>query len=374
MSFIKKLVISSILILILLSLSYVSYDIGEVSFKSFSTKVSMPANFVLAVLVIIWFAVNTLSSLLKWMFSIFKKNEIKTEKNSQNSLINLLFVKSISDINKYDVCDKYQNIKEAIECSLFYKLNKLPETLFETNKSKKTNIVLTIHKIKLNLCKYINDNNIETAAKLTEEVINKYPSYVNFIKEEMLYIATHIRLKFNPRKYKYNLSRKYINEYEATLAIREFNTTKNVAVLEKKLKKSPFNSKIAIEFIKNVSNISEKRIISVIKNCFSENPDRHLAESLFYLKKRENLFEMAMQITANVSNNDLEKLWFLCIIATKTGHISKASEILQTIMKNYSGELQKIIEFFVLNHAKFSKNIELIQLIKEFIKNEDRNN
>lgn len=373
----KKLIISIATIIILLSLSYLPHDIGEFSLRFMALKVSTPVNLMLAACVVIWMGIKTILGLLKAVKSIFKVDENKIEKNSQDSLINLLFTENISDLTnqqKYHICEKYKNLKEAIECSLFEKFQILPKILWKISKTYEENTKLMIHKTKQNICKLIDDGNIEDALKHVYDVINKQLSYVPTIKDQILFLCKIKNLNFDPRKYKYNLSKQYIDEYIITAEMRNFHSSHDISILEKIYKNYPNNAEIAIELVKNSPNFSEKRIFSIIKNCFVEKPDRRLSIALLSIKKHENLFETALQITDSVPNNNIEKLWFLCTIASELGLTAKASEILQTIVKGYPEEVSQAIEFFILNLSKFSSNIELLQLIKGNIKNENRNN
>lgn len=373
MSFLKKLLVFIIIIFALLLVSYSPYDIGKCSFEFMNIRISAPTNFVLMAFAIIYMGYTIIMSFLKFLRALLKNDNAKAEKESENSLINMLFSDNPYNVNKYHVMEKHISLKEAIECYLFWKSKKLPRNLMVITKADEAIITLKVHKIKLNICKHIHDNHINVAACLVQKIIREHPSYTSVIKEQILQISKNMNLNFDPKKFKYGLSKQFIDEYAAITAMREFNESKNLTILEKACKNYPSNAEIVMNFIQHTPNISDKKIYLLVKQCFQGHPNRMLANTLLSMKHKENLFETAIQITASVSDDNIEKLWFLCIIATEAGHISKAVELFKLILTNHSSEQSDIIGFFILNYTKFSNNIELVQSIKERVQNADRN-
>lgn len=372
MSFLKKLLVFIIIIFALLLLSYSPYDMGKCSFEFMNVRVSAPTNFVLMAFAAIYMGYTIIVSFFKFLRALLKNDDAKAEKESENSLINMLFSDNPYNANKYHVVEKHITLKEAIECYLFWKSKKLPRDLMVITKADEAIVTLKAYKIKLNICKHIHDNHISAAACLVQKIVREHPSYTSVIKEQILQISKNMNLNFEPKKFKYGLSKQFMDEYAAITAMREFNESKNLTILEKACKNYPSNAEIVMNVIQHTPDISDKKIYLLVKQCFQGRPNRILANALLSMQHKENLFETAIQITAPVSNDNIEKLWFLCIIATKAGHISKAVELFKLILTNYSSKQSDIIVFFILNHSEFSSNIELIQLIKERIRNADR--
>ncbi len=376
MKLIKRTIVCLILITCLFLISYTPYSVGETSFNFRSLNIIIPNNFVLIALIIIWLVYSYLFRIAEFLRSVFIDDRLKIEEASQNELINVLLsgqAVSSSKLADVVVCEKFTPLKEAIECFFVEQLGVKPEQYLDTAVENNKNKFLLAHKVKINITKCLQNKEYDRAKEEALRVIKSAPQYVDCIKEEILEIAKVVHFNFDPRRYKYDLSREYIKRYDEYFVIARYNETKNLSLLEKHNRKHPGNFYIANIIIDNLllsSPINASKIINIVGDCFCAVPNRRLAKSLLCVDKQESLFETAQKITARVSDDNIEKLWFLTIVATELGHISKAVDIIKLIIAASEVDMNEITSFFLLNHSKFFKNIELLNLIRSKLDDE----
>jgi hypothetical protein len=208
----------------------------------------------------------------------------------------------------------------------------------------------------------LRENNVSKAKAFVMESLSKVPQYCPIIQDEILELSRLDDIDFDPRQYKYNLSPSYMEKYTESIIMRRKGN--NMSSLLRAHRNYPKNLWIALELIRHLED--DKKIISVVGECFERSQDRRLAGGLLLLKNKESLLEVAEMITSK-SKENIESLWFMCIIATELGQLSRVSSLMSKIMGSGMAKAAEISEFFVVNHTKFSHDIELMEEIVEFV-------
>lgn len=380
MKFLKKLFIFIAILICLFCISYLpECAIGEFFFKHKLIEISTPANIALMFVVVIIFGISFTKNFIKYLSSLFRRDRNKKNIESLNAIIELILAKKISDVKailaKSHISNEHEPLKDAAICSVLEKSNVIYSKFFKLNDvSKKTNELLFVYEIKQNILKNIDGENYNNAASLVNEVVKNHYKYVYVIQDAILKLIGHEKIDFDPRKFKYNLSPKYVEKYTELLTLHDYYISKKVSLLEKFNKNYPGNvkvSKVLIEDISSSTTVSksdEKKILEIIKNGVEKNMDRSFAYSLLRIKNRPDMFEIAMMLVQNIADDNIEKLWFLCIVACDIGNISHACELLQKIIASSKCDIDDLFRFYILNHSKFSNNIELLQNLKGIIK------
>ncbi|MDR1488631.1 MAG: hypothetical protein LBI26_02740 [Holosporales bacterium] len=335
MRFIKKLFLYALSVVILFLISVLKYDVGVFYFKYKEIKTDLPTNILLIVLICVLFVISIIRSFLKTVRSLIKIEEQKRDFEEQKRLTEMILTHK-----NLQISDKYKMIKDAL----------FLDQISDIEQYKKNNTLLFVYKIKDNINFFIKNNNIDGAVKLINIILGKFCGYINVVEDELLDLIKYTPLNFDPRKFKYNLSNEFTKKYLGIKAIRSENTRELVSYN----REYPGSFEIVAKLVQHT-----KKNISLIADCFNANPDRNL---LNLLKEEEKTLENAEIITKNVSDNNLEKLWFLCMLATETNLITKANEVFLKIVDINADGAER---FFIQNYSKFLKNTDLLKKIKE---------
>ena len=206
------------------------------------------------------------------------------------------------------------------------------------------NDTVDIQILKLKLQKALEKDEVTSAVEIAQQIIKNYPSYAYVAQEEILktnVIAykNKIEFVFDPRKYKYNIAPSFVERYLFEIEKEHLEEIRDVddrlKFLEKLTKKfcsipDPINFLLRFVRENNIHSFTDKNIIALIKRSFEILPDRNLAYDLIRLNKPDQ-FEIAQEITANINNDQPEKLLFLLIVSLKSGFSQKSKEIMQKL-------------------------------------------
>jgi hypothetical protein len=346
----------------LVALSFLPIDIASVSFAYESLSVSVPLNIFVASLVSFVVITSRIVALVRFVRLLILGDKDKLDKYSQNSLISMVFSKSsVTEPMSFRISEKYKSVKEAIICSSSERYCLLPPLLF--NLSIEKNRLLFIHKAKVNLQKHIKSNGIEEAVELVKMIIDSYPSGVNLIIDQIIELSEYHAFSFDPRKFKYELPPRDIARYYLAVAMREYRDFDDILILEKYNNLFSGNVEVVAILANNCQN--NKKILSYIKDGFAAKQDRRFA---YLLPKSELSLEQAEDIVSCVPENNIERLWFLCIVATENNLIGRASELISAIIASTECSVDEVIKFCFLNYSKFANNIDLLKCVKGIAK------
>jgi hypothetical protein len=229
---------------------------------------------------------------------------------------------------------------------------------------------------KLRLHDLISNGELMQAISIANVTMKKHQHLVPVVQEEILDIASLARkggvpFSFNPRKFRYGLSREFIARYIVTIGLLEAeaeqSVTKKIKIIEGILDAYPGDTNVLItllELLQMVDQVvySDKKLLQIIGRSATSNPSRRLAEYLLKFN-RSDVFEIAQNFMRIVDNNNVEKLWLLLIIATSNGLITKVRDLVSRII-----ELDKsteIYKFYMNNITVLSADQEIVRMLKE---------
>jgi hypothetical protein len=232
---------------------------------------------------------------------------------------------------------------------------------------------------KLRLRNLIIRGELVQAVAVANATLKKHPRFVSVIQEEILDIAKLARKSgvpfiFNPRKFRYGLSREFIASYTVTIGLLEAEVEQSVPrkikIIEGILNAYPGDTNALIALIAlldlqcttDQTIYSDKKLLQMIGRSAALNPSRRLAGYLLRFN-RSDTFEMAQDFMQAVDNSNIEKLWFLLIIATNNGLTSKVRDLISKIIELDKSE--SIYKFYVNNIAVLSADQEIVRMLKE---------
>lgn len=366
MKFWKKFWLFVLSIIIVSFLHIYTKDIGKIEFSLANKEITVGLYVISIAILSFWFSCFIIKSFFTWIISLFVKDKSAEEIRSINELAKLI-VSSDYDISqnieKISVIESMSVLKTAIILKQNIKTNRYIE---------KAGIpAVDIHILKRDLQDLIKKQDLKNSINLVEKILKKYTEYVNLVRDEILEISklaklNDIHFNFDPRKFKYNLPKSFIEKYLISLDMMDFEKESNpeakLKIIERIYKNYPHNIFVAnvfLDFIEPSNN--SKKIIEIIKASFELRPDRNFAYNLIKTG-RKDVFEVAQEISQNVSDNNIEKLWFLLIIATKLGFVQKSKELIKKIYDN--DETDEIFRFYVENQTELSKDSEIIEILK----------
>jgi hypothetical protein len=354
----KKLLFFSIIIACLF---FSPYTFGEFSFIYNEKSISAHGNLVLTGIVVLWL----FSDILVGVANFYKQHF----RQEIDSMINLVLSNKSSFEKNTKKMGKYVRLNEAIVCAISEKLCVLPEKYFDIKRPgyRKSSRLLFAHKNLLNIKKYMQDGNRAGSISTILNVIKYCPEHVSVIQKEILLFSNSVR--FDPKKYKYNLSNKFIKQYLANTATQEYSTTKRLDSLKKYNKDYPGNINV-VDILSSKEN-DDKKLADLVGNCFKIHPDRRLAYILLRSKRQDTLMNVAESMAGQTKNT--EECWFVAIVATELGYVSRACDSLKTMILSARNEIVNLTKFVFLNYSKFSNNIEFLQLVNEELLNESGN-
>ncbi|MDR1234124.1 MAG: hypothetical protein LBJ92_03215 [Holosporales bacterium] len=234
---------------------------------------------------------------------------------------------------------------------------------------------IDIHIMRYRLRRLLNQGDVYKGVQLAMDIIGRYDKYIPVVQNEILMIAELARknaidFKFDPRKFKYNLSQSFTEEYYISLALTDFHLSPNndskMKILERALSDFPANIQIASKLLDVISEQKfenfEKKIVNIVTKTFSLRPDRSLAYHLIKIN-RKDILELAQKITSSIPDTNIEKIWFMLIISTKLNLVSKAKEIIKHHFKDYD-QLSNLSSFYIQNYEVLSSDNEIVEIMR----------
>ena len=327
-----------------------------------------------------WLVKLIINSVCSFFIKVFLNNKSLGDKKSINNIAKLILLthdEFVNIIRKTSITEKYKNITT----SLIIKNN--VKTNYLLNKTGEKEI--DIHLLNNELAELLKLNKYSEALQLVNNILKQYKHEIAVIKDKILEIAKYakennIKFKFNPRKSKYKLDKEFINDYEIEMEMINFkiinDNNSKLKIVENLYKKFPLNKKIGLYLLKFLieykpTKYDDKKIISLVQSIFTANPNRDIAYLFIKLYNQNNTFEISQETLKDIPNDNIEKVWFLLIIATnmKLFHIIK--ELIKNIIDINNNE---IINNNTDNNYNYTNNNTLQnnnidQLNKFFIKN-----
>jgi tetratricopeptide (TPR) repeat protein len=363
MRFWKKACIFAFMILICISQTYLN-EIGNVNVLIKKYEISLGIYEALAIIIFALFILSTALSVAACVTSIFKRDSVSAEEKMVNSIANLVVM---------DDCEFSNSIKKLCAPKKFKPITNamLAKRGIAINIDKIGIPQVDILIIKLKLKDRLAKGDSIAAINLAKEAISKYHWLVSAIQDEIIEVAklakmSHLPFCFDPRKFKYCLATSFADIYFASLAIAEIDEEtdieKRLKYLEKAFKNYPDNQEITSRLLAlyagDESNL--KKAIKIIEIAFQARPDRALAYPIIQLCRNDAL-EVAEKISDSTSDINLEKQWFLFIIATRLNIIGRAKEILKQLV-NLDKSIE-IAKFYIQNHSKLSFDPEITEIV-----------
>lgn len=373
MSYLKKLATYIILMILSICLSMFESMDKLISISIDKYEISVHTSFIVCAASTILFSFGTLKAIVKFAVKFFKGNAEKDLQKSINEIIDLLFLKAAN--YKYSRNNMFLPLKYAILC--FFKKD-IPTAIADSELKKYPRLVMNFKK--LTIRRYLDSGECDRALDLLEDAISSYPKYASVLMDEII----HLRLfsirnnrifKFDPEKYKYELPSLFINKYKSLSFLEmyriEDKKSKRVSFLNKGFEADKTNINIIKLLVSELisQGSQDKKIVNIVKESFSLSPTRNLAYVLSDLK-RNDLFEIGQEITGPINSDNIEKQWFLCILALKSDLHQKMLELFLNIIK--IGEINDIMRFFISNHATISTNTECVHLIKRKVNQNEK--
>ena len=124
-------------------------------------------------------------------------------------------------------------------------------------------------------------------------------------------------------------------------------------ILERLHREYPANIDVLCRFLDFASEkFDDKKVLEIIENTISINPNRKLTEYLLKVNKND-IFEIAQSMMSGISENNIEKLWILLIIAVEKKFLARTKELVKKIP-----EIDKSRDLFEF----FTKHFEFLSL------------
>ena len=344
MKFRYKFLISAILVMVLMQVCINNFEPIHISFMQYKFRIGI---YTICALI-----------LLKWLIQVLIRNAIKSIKQlfcyckNHEEVKQLAMAILYEDVNTSHISEELQPIRAAlllrnnIECHT------------------KTGIKeIDIYIIKQELRTYLQGHHYNTAVNVVNKSIKEYPSGTNIIKNEILELAKQaknerIKFEFDAKKSKYKLSKQFIEKFYVELGFVEcaMSESNKLQILEKLYKNFPKNIRV-MKYLLEFKTGSET--IDLIKKMFITKPDRNLAYIFLKLYNNNDNLEIAQKILNSVPDNNIEKIWFLLIVATKMQYYTKIKELITKV----NSEPLQLADFYVKNYEILSQDSEIIKKI-----------
>ena len=320
-------------------------------------------------LIVLCFIRFLFKSIVKRIISAFRKS---TDTETQKSIQNLAQLIVADDYHFPDLYKKTSVTEalQALKIALAIKRVKQQRDIFVFSNIEKTGIkCVDIYIKKMQLQRLINSGEVLLSVKLAEKVIKAYESYVPIIGDELLEIAkmakeNSTQFEFEPNKFKYNLSPKYIDRYYIELRLIEFkiydNFEEKIALLINLHKRYPQNTEILYKLLEYVKLHPDNKYdiewqLQMMKSTLSTNPNRGIAKYLLETQKSA-ILEVARDAMTCIPDANIEKLWILLIIAVEKKFMVQVRDLLgKLVMLDKTDDVYK----FLVNHP------EIIQIYNE---------
>ncbi len=370
MRFWKKFFAFVAMFIVFAVLQVYTESIGRFEVSVLDEKFSIEIYALLSSLIALAILLLILETVASTIAQLFRNKNSSFAEESIKSIAKLI-LSSDSDfentIHNIKLSEKYKILRTALL---------LKRSANDLSKLDLTSVdFIDIYILKKRLQNLIDASENTKALELANHLIKRYSKYLKIVEEELLNVAVlakknNIDFAFNPKKHKYHLSRSFADRYFSALdlAAADMAASEDLKqnILERAHKHYPNNPDIAISLLNFAfGKYGDKKMIEILKHTFEQKPDRQLVHHLLKLK-RNDAFEIAQEISAEVSSNNLEKLWFLLIVATKLDFISKANELIIKIVEIDATD--DILSFYIKYQSKFSNETTILNALKKRIK------
>ena len=352
-------------------------SIEPIEFSFLGYKVQIGVFTVGILLCLKWLIKLIISCIGSFFIKLFLNGKSIGEQKSINNISKLILLNNEEFINTFrnvSIIEKYKNITTALIIKNNIKTNYL------LNKTGVQEI--DIYLLNNELEELLESNKYSEAFHLINNNIKKYSNEINIIKDKLLKVAKYcqennIKFKFNPKKSRYKLDKKFINDYEIELEMIDFKKTNDndnkLKIVEYLYKKFPENKNTGLyllQFLEEYKPVkyNDSKIINLMQSIFISNPNRDLAYIFLKLYNQSNIFEISQEILKTIPNSNLEKVWFLLVIATNMKLFNVIKELINNIIEinNNCNKNKDIInelnEFFIKNYNILSTNSETVRL------------
>jgi hypothetical protein len=368
----KKFIVFVVVIIALFAMQVYSSDTPNLGISLGDRRVVISVYCVAAMLVAMLFLKSLLRSLIAILKMQFAKFGNVSHKKSIERIVDLILADDF-EFPKIFETTEVDGLFSSVKTAIALKRNFCAGYIAERSGMPKINVFAA----RLNLRDLIVKNELLNAIAVASATIDRYPKFVPVIQKEILNIAELAKVNcapfsFNPRKFKYGLSRKFIADYELSIGLISIKTepsfSKKIKIIEEILSAHP-DSTIALialldllQTTNDCATYSDKKLLQLIKKSISLNPNRLLAKRLLKFN-RTDAFEIAQDFMKDIDGDNVEKLWFLLIVATESGLVAKAKELIAAIVK--FDRSNEIYRFYVSNSAVLSTDQEIAKMLKE---------
>lgn len=360
MKFLQKCLLYIVLISLNLGLYLIAPNVGYVRVVFLDHKINLDFYIIVCIVFTVIYLVSILMQLIKTIKNFFKKSEKKHERESIQNLAR--FIVSNDSQAEKNIDDKFCLCKTAVL------INNGAIVSYNTGVNE-VDILNVKNKIQFSL----QTKHLDKAIELVNYAIKNFPQQLSAIQDELLQISITAILEnktfeFNPARSKYNLNSEFVSEYniQKGLAIAEITTDTliKLKILENLYKKYNTNTEIAKRLLLAIANDGhdKKKALKLIEKIFEISPDRNLVFIFTKLCTTNDAFDIADDLLKCVSDNNVEKLWFLLAVATQLRLYSKIIELIKLLIENKTNE-NELYVFFVKNYDILSVDDEIVKLI-----------
>ncbi len=356
-----------ILTLIFVILQLSAPEIGHLEFSIINRDFSIGIYAIISIWTFVWLICFSIKAFFIWFVSLFFKNKTAEDTKSINGLAKLI----VSD--DFDFSREFEKTFTTENMSILKIAIAIKRGLDIKNFDKTGLHCIDIYLIKSELEKYIKNGNINALINLANKAVKNYYENIGVISNEILETAklakkNNIYFYFDPSKFKYNLPQTFIDKYNYSLELQDFelesNFEKKLKIIERLRKNYPSNIIVLSKYLDFAfeNNIEEKKILNSLKETLQLNPNREIAEYLLKTN-RKDIFELTQSYLSNVSDKNVEKLWILLIISTKLEYVHIAKDLIRKITN--IDQSDEIYKFYIKNHDILSKDKEIALIITE---------
>lgn len=371
--FLHKFCIFILAITLVAVLQMYAKELGRFEFVLYNRVFSIGGYVICLGIISFYFILFIVKSLCRGICSIFSRDKATKEEKSIKEIVNLIVSDDKDFIQLYEKTAVVDNLR-VLKVALALKRNFNVKRRFE-----KTGMhCVDIYIIRKELQGLLNVGEIRAAITLAEDIVQNYAKEIYIIKDELLEIAVrakknNLAFNFEPGKFKYELTQRYINEYDIRLKLIDYETTGNADKKFEILKRlhNEYVTRvdllcILLDFYNEYSQLGNvpydtNWVLKTIAETISVNPNRVVATYLLQIG-RNDIFELAQSMMANVSESNIEKNWILLKIAIEKRFNLQAKELAKRLIK--AEELNDVREL-ISSHPKV---IEIFLEIKNDIK------
>lgn len=358
MKFLRKFCIFIFAMAIVAILQMYAKELGRFEFVLCNRVFSISCYVICLGIISFYFVLFLAKSFYRGICSIFNQNEAIKEEKLIKGLARLIVSDDKDFMQLYEKTAVADNLR-ILKVALALKRN------FNARKHfAKTGVrCVDIYIIRQEFRELLDAGEIMASITLAEDIMQNYSKEICIVKDELLEIAikarkNNLEFNFEPSKFRYELTQKYINEYNVKLTLIDFEKTVNInkkfEILKRLHKEYVTRSDLLcllLDFYDKYSQVGHipydtAWVLKTIEETISVNPNRIIATYLLKIG-RNDIFELAQSMMANISENNIEKNWILLQIAMEKRFNLQAKELAKRLIK--TEELKDIRELITKN-------------------------